>query len=116
MAGKNAACAPYQLVPCRHKFQESRPKTYLKPANEKTVGGYFCKASCPVLEEGKNSPADIQKRYNIIHRDECEEKHEWDLANDCADRVHCLQLHELIPFEPEILFQSRNVCIVLSWR
>lgn len=116
MAGKNEACthvssmsAGLNIMPPIRVYA-----TYLEPSDKKAICRHFCEPSRPVLEKGEDSPTDIQKRYDVVHRDESEQEHEWDLTDDCSHNVHGLQLHELISFEPKILLQSGYVSIVLD--
>lgn len=87
---------------------------YLEPSDKEAISRHFCEASGPVLKKGEDSPAYVQKRYDVVHRDECEEEHEWDLADNCSHNVHSLQLHKLVPFKPKILFQPGYVGIVFK--
>lgn len=91
----------------------SKSVTYLEPSDEEAIGRHFRESSGSVLKKGKDTPAYIEKGYNIIHRDECKEKHKGNLADNCPHGVHGLQLDKLISFETKILFQSGHIRIVL---
>jgi hypothetical protein len=43
-----------------------------------------------------------------------EKEEEWDLAQDSANDVECLQLNEFIALKTQILFEARNVCIIFK--
>ena len=59
-----------------------------------------------ILQQGKDSPKDVQERYQPKHGDPGEQEHERDLAQDCSHHVDGLQVDELISFET----LTREVC------
>lgn len=45
------------------------------------------------LQKCENTPTYVQKRYYVVHWGVREQKHERQLADDCADRIHGLEFN-----------------------
>lgn len=88
-------------------------KSSLEPAHQESIRRYFGKGGSPVLQQCENAPADIEEGDQVVHGDYREQEHKGDLAHNCADGVHSLELDELVSLEVEVFFHARDVGIIL---
>lgn len=84
----------------------------LEQAHKETVGHQFRVTSSAILEQREDTPENIESGYQIVQAHLGKKKGEGQLPKDGPKRVYCLQVHQFVPMEVEVVRQAGDVSIV----
>lgn len=66
----------------------------------------------PVLQQGENTPQNIQGGDGPLHGNIGEQEHERDLSRHRANNVERLEMNQLIALEAKVLLETSDISII----